>query len=213
MPCDITAASMSPSIRSVYRSARSSARAVEVARHDVGTEEGDRKFHRCQRAGLLQQFEAAQLLADRQAVSRLHLERRDAAGHDPLQRRREPAEQLVVAGIAGGHHARPDTAATSGDLGQRCAAETLGVLVAAFAGEQRMAVALDEARKHATTARIDRRHRGIAVRRQHLVRGAHRDDDTVSNRDRAIGDDVELALASPPRRGSPRSVTRASDAA
>ena len=101
MPCEITAPSMSPSIRSVYRSARSSG----VPSRSRGTTWAPRKvITSCigsQGARLLQQVETAQLLPDRQAVSRLDLQRRDPTGHDPLQRGHEPAQQLVVAGVSG----------------------------------------------------------------------------------------------------------------
>ena len=47
---------------------------VEVARHDVGTEEGDGQLHRGQRRARCRSCELAQLLVDGEAVAGLDLQ-------------------------------------------------------------------------------------------------------------------------------------------
>ena len=173
---------------------------VEVARHHVGAEKGDRQLHRRQRPGPLQEFELAQFLGNGQAIARLDLQRRHTTGPDPVQGRREPGQQLVVAGVAGSHHARPDAATARRDLGQRCAAQALGVLVVAFAAEQRVAVTLDQAGQHATPSRVDRRHVVIAVGGEHGVCCPNCHDHAVADGHRSIGNDAEVALRRAPAR-------------
>ena len=104
------------------------------------------------------------------------------------------SQQLVVARSARCHHGRPDATAAGSDLGQRRAAETLGVLVVAIAGEQRMTVALDEPGQHASPRRVDRRHIAIGVSCEHLVGGPDGDDHAVADGHRSVGHDVEIAL-------------------
>ena len=65
----------------------------------------------------------------------------------------------------------------------------------AVAGEQRMAVALDQAGQHTTSIGVDGRHIVAAVRRDHFVRCPDCDDHPVADGHRAIGDDVQIALS------------------
>ena len=67
----------------------------------------------------------------------------------------------------------------------------------ALAAEQRVGVALDEAGEHRPAAGVDGHHVGITQLRPHCVGTADRDDHTIVDRDRAVGDEIELALRRP----------------
>ena len=58
-------------------------------------------------------------------------------------------------------------------------------------------MALDQAGHHRLTRQIERRH-GIVPLRQNLIRGADCGYAPITDRDRAIGDQVQLSLLSSP---------------
>ena len=151
-------------------------------------------------ARLVEQRQLAQLLGDGEAVARLGLERRDAPLQNASVRRREAIAQRVVVGSARGDDAGPDASAAGGDLREGGAGQPLGVLVVALAAEQRVGVALDEAGEHRPAAGVDGDHVGITPLRPHCVGTADRDDHTIADRDRAVGDEIELALRRPTTR-------------
>src|SRR4051794_38052027 len=71
-----------------------------------------------------------------------------------------------------------------------------GVLVGAPPPKRGMVGALHEPRQHATAASVDRGD-VVVVLGEHVVGGADRHDDTAADRDRAVGDDAEIALRMP----------------
>src|SRR5665648_890149 len=103
---------------------------------------------------LAQQTQRAQLVLQRQAVARLHLERGHPTGQDLAVRASGLGEEHVVGGGAAGQHAGPDPAALLLDLGEIRALQLPHVLPVPAAGEQRVAVALHEAGEHRGSARV-----------------------------------------------------------
>src|SRR4029079_4980300 len=101
---------------------------------------------------------------------------------------------FVVGRAARGYDAGPDPATSCSNFGERGTTQAFGILVMAFAREQWMAVALDQARQHASSPSIDRRNVVIAVCSKDIGRRAYCDDLPIPNGHRAVGDDVEIGL-------------------
>ena len=118
--------------------------------------------------------EVAELFLERQAVAGLALDRRRAGGQGGTQARLAQRLERRVVGRARGGHGPQDAAAGVGS-----SLEARGGLVRAVAGEDRMGVAVDEARRHERGAEVDAL---IAVWR--IARGADPRDPPVAKLDR-----------------------------
>src|SRR6185437_9648795 len=132
----------------------------------------------------------------REAVSRLDLDRGHALGEQRFESRQTLIEELLLRGGPHRAHAREDAAPGPGDFRVRAAPQALGVLRRAAAGKHEVGMAVDEPRGHPVTAQVVRLVRPaglgqIALRAQPLdarAPGEQRPGRETSHRGVAGGD-------------------------
>ena len=140
----------------------------------MGAKEGRHDANRQPIGDASNDAEVAQLLLQRQAVAGLALDGRGPGGQGgPQALLAERLERRVIGRARGGHGPQDAAAAVRGSL------EACRGFVRAVAGEDRMGVAVDEARRHERGAEV---HRLVAIGR--LARIADPRDPSIANLDR-----------------------------
>ena len=151
-------------------------------------EQGRDDAHRFVLAELSGDLQQPELALGIEAVARLDLDRRAAAGHQRVQAAAALVEQLLVGCGGGALDRRGDAAAGLGDLLVGRAGAAHRMLVGARAAEDEMGVAVDQARRHPGAAERDHVLRAEARKLSAL---SDAQDLAVGDRDRAIVDQPE----------------------
>ena len=158
--------------------------AGEFRRGGVGGQKGGDDADRSLLAEFARRLEHLGFVGQVEAVARLDLHRGNALGDQGVEAGQGGADQIDLAGGAGGAHGGEDAAALAGDLLITRPGQAPLELTGAIAGEDQMSVAIDQTRRDPAALAIDRRD-GVEAGR--LSRRTGEDDLAVGRRHQAIG--------------------------